>query len=187
MVSLSDIGWVGSHFFIYGCLMRGATYILYEGKVMTPNAGKMWQMCQDYKCKVAMMGPAHMRILKKLDYHGEQIKKHDLSCLKCLILGGERADPETVRWTHKNIPHVLINDTWGQTETGTVTFANMANTEEFGPVLPTLLGSVTRPFPGWDFRVFSEENEECTPGELGKLVIKLPLPPAFMLTLWGDD
>ena len=25
------------------------------------------------------------------------------------------------------------------------------------------------------------------PGELGKVVIKLPMPPAFMLSLWGND
>jgi propionyl-CoA synthetase len=25
------------------------------------------------------------------------------------------------------------------------------------------------------------------PNELGKVVIKLPMPPAFMLTLWGND
>ena len=25
------------------------------------------------------------------------------------------------------------------------------------------------------------------PDELGKVVIKMPLPPAFMLTLWGND
>ena len=41
--------------------------------------------------------------------------------------------------------------------------------------------------PGFDVRIFSEENKELGPGELGKVVIKLPLPPSFMLTLWGND
>lgn len=48
-------------------------------------------------------------------------------------------------------------------------------------------GSVTRPCPGYDVRVFNEANEECEPNELGKVVIKMPMPPAFMLTLWGND
>jgi len=41
--------------------------------------------------------------------------------------------------------------------------------------------------PGYDLKVFNEQNEECKDGELGKVVIKLPMPPAFMLSLWGND
>lgn len=48
-------------------------------------------------------------------------------------------------------------------------------------------GSAAKPFPGWDFHVLNDNNEECAPGELGKLVIKLPMPPAFMLTLWNNE
>merc|ERR1712110_708934 len=33
----------------------------------------------------------------------------------------------------------------------------------------------------------NEQNEEVKAGELGKVVIKMPLPPSFMLTLWGND
>ena len=32
-----------------------------------------------------------------------------------------------------------------------------------------------------------ESNQVCPPDTLGKVVIKMPLPPAFMLTLWGND
>jgi propionyl-CoA synthetase len=46
---------------------------------------------------------------------------------------------------------------------------------------------VTRPCPGYNVKVFNEANEECGHNELGKVVIKMPLPPAFMLTLWGND
>jgi len=35
--------------------------------------------------------------------------------------------------------------------------------------------------------VFDEKNKEVPRGDLGKVVIKLPLPPAFMLTLWNND
>jgi len=57
----------------------------------------------------------------------------------------------------------------------------------WGKVLPTLPGSVTRPVPGYKVQVFDEANQVCAPGALGKVVIKMPLPPAFMLTLWGND
>lgn len=61
--------------------------------------------------------------------------------------------------------------------------------KDFKSVFPTLPGSVTRPVPGYDVQIFNEETNEPVekPGDLGKVVIKLPLPPAFMLTLWGND
>jgi propionyl-CoA synthetase len=41
--------------------------------------------------------------------------------------------------------------------------------------------------PGYDVRIFDDENKELPPNSLGKVVIKMPLPPSFMLTLWGND
>ena len=46
---------------------------------------------------------------------------------------------------------------------------------------------MTKPVPGYDVRIFGEDNVELPPNELGKVVIKMPLPPSFMLTLWGND
>lgn len=45
---------------------------------------------------------------------------------------------------------------------------------------------MTKPVPGYDVRIFNEGNEEVPPNELGKVVIKMPLPPSFMLGLWGN-
>jgi propionyl-CoA synthetase len=46
---------------------------------------------------------------------------------------------------------------------------------------------VTRPVPGYQVEIFDEGNHPVEAGTLGKVVIKLPLPPAFMLTLWNND
>jgi propionyl-CoA synthetase len=35
--------------------------------------------------------------------------------------------------------------------------------------------------------VDDENHEVHEPNSLGKVVIKLPMPPSFMLTLWGND
>ena len=82
---------------------------------------------------------------------------------------------------------MIINDTWWQTETGWPICANLLNLKEFGTVFPTLPGSVTRPVPGYQVEIFDEGNHPVEAGTLGKVVIKLPLPPAFMLTLWNND
>jgi len=50
-----------------------------------------------------------------------------------------------------------------------------------------LPGSVGKAVPGYDLRIFNKDNEPCEPNELGKVVCKLPMPPSFALTLWGND
>lgn len=186
--AMSDIGWVVGHSqIVYGPLIVGASSIFFEGKPIVPNVGKTWDLIEKYKSKCLYIAPTGLRIIKKLDYDGEYIKKADLSCLESVSVVGERCDPDTIRWIHRHIPHVLINDTWWQTESGVPMCGNLLNIREFGPMYPTLPGSVTRPVPGYDIRIFDEENNEVGPGVLGKVVIKLPMPPSFMLTLWGND
>jgi propionyl-CoA synthetase len=185
----SDIGWVVGHsFIVYGPLIRGATSIFFEGKPVLPNSGVLWRVVESYKVKSIYMAPTAVRIIKKEDYEGEWVKKYDTSSLQGFHLVGERCDPDTIWWVHKHFPHVIINDTWWQTESGWPISSNYLNIEHFKHVFPTLPGSVTKPVPGYDVRIFDEETHEVTkPNELGKVVIKLPLPPSFMLTLYGND
>ena len=66
--------------------------------------------------------------------------------------------------------------------------ANFLNLNDFKTVFPTLPGSVTKPVPGFEISIVDDHNlivtEPCT---LGRVAVKLPLPPSFMLTLWGND
>ena len=185
----SDIGWVVGHsFIVYGPLIRGATSIFMEGKPVTPNAGIIWKKVEQYKVTSLYMAPTAVRVVKKEDYEGEWVKKYDTKSINSFALVGERCDPDTIRWIHKHFPHAIINDTWWQTETGWPICCNLLNEKVYGQVYPTLPGSVTRPIPGYDVQIFDESNNPVKqPGELGKVVIKMPLPPSFMLTLWGND
>jgi propionyl-CoA synthetase len=184
----SDIGWVVGHsFIVYGPLLRCATSIFFEGKPIVPDAGVIWKVCQEYKVTSLYMAPTAVRIIKKEDYEGDQIKKYDMSSLRTFCLVGERCDPDTINWIHKKLPKVLLNDTWWQTETGWPISANLLNLKQFKTVFPTLPGSVTKPVPGFEVKIFDESNKEVKSETLGKVVIKLPLPPSFMLTLWEND
>lgn len=186
--AMSDIGWVVGHsFIVYGPLIRGANVIFFEGKPIVPDAGITWRVCEEYKVTSLYWAPTAVRVVKKEDYDGEWVKKSDLSSLRTVCLVGERCDPDTIHWVHRHLPHCLINDTWWQTETGWPISANLLNLKDFKTVFPTLPGSVTRSVPGYDVKVFDEANHPVPPNTLGKVVIKQPLPPAFMLTLWGND
>jgi propionyl-CoA synthetase len=109
----SDIGWVVGHsFIVYGPLIRGATSVFFEGKPIVPNPGIVWKKVEQYKVTSLYMAPTAVRVIKKDDYDGEWIKKYDTKSINSYALVGERCDPDTIRWLHKHLPHVIINDTW---------------------------------------------------------------------------
>jgi len=41
--------------------------------------------------------------------------------------------------------------------------------------------------PGYDVRVLGEDNQELSPGQIGSIALKLPLPPGCLPTLWNND
>ena len=55
--------------------------------------------------------------------------------------------------------------------------------EEF-PIKP---GSSTKPVPGFDVRIIDPQGKLLGPKEEGLVVIKLPLPPGTLPTLWNAD
>jgi propionyl-CoA synthetase len=180
----SDVGWVVGHsYIVYGPLFHGNTTILYEGKpVGTPDAGAFWRVISEHKVKTMFTAPTAFRAIKREDPAGALIKKYDLSNFKALFLAGERCDPDTLHWA-KNHLQVPVIDHWWQTETGWPVCANCLGIE----ALQVKPGSPSKPVPGWDVRVLDLENRETKPGEIGTLVIKLPLPPGAFPTLWNAD
>ncbi|MDC1281007.1 propionyl-CoA synthetase [bacterium] len=180
----SDIGWVVGHsYIVYGPLFHGCTTILFEGKpIGTPDAGTFWRIISEYNVKVLFTAPTALRAVKREDPEGSYIQKYDLSNFKTLFLAGERADPDTVLWLENKLKIPVI-DHWWQTETGWSIAANPLGIES----LPIKTGSPTVAMPGYNVKILSEEGKEVKAGILGAIVIKLPLPPASLPTLWNAD
>ena len=178
----SDIGWVVGHsYIIYGPLLCGATTVLYEGKpVGTPDAGAFWRVIEEHGVKALFTAPTAFRAIKKEDPHGKLLAEHDISSLQTLFLAGERCDPDTLHWAEKQL-QVPVIDHWWQTETGWAICANCRGIEPV-PVVP---GSPSLPVPGYDVQVLDTDGEPVEPGEIGALVVKLPLPPGTFVTLWN--
>jgi propionyl-CoA synthetase len=180
----SDVGWVVGHsYIVYGPLFKGCTTILFEGKpVGTPDAGVFWRVIADHKVKVMFTAPTAFRAIKREDPNAELMKKYDLSNFKALYLAGERLDPNTLHWAEDALK-VPVVDHWWQTETGWAICANCLGLHEF----PVKEGSPTKPAPGWNLQAVDADNKQVAPGEIGALVVKLPLPPGTLPTLWQND
>ena len=74
-------------------------------------------------------------------------------------------------------------DHWWQTETG---WCIAGNPVGLG-MLPIKHGSPTVAMPGYDIRVVDEGCHEVAANKMGSIVVKLPLPPACLPTLWQAD
>ena len=54
-------------------------------------------------------------------------------------------------------------------------------------MLPIKPGSPTKVVPGFDVRILGDNGDEMPAGEIGALVLKLPMPPGCLPTLWHND
>jgi propionyl-CoA synthetase len=126
--------------------------------------------------------PTAFRAIRKEDPDGKHLRGHDLSRFRTLFLAGERCDPDTLRWAEEKLQRPVI-DHWWQTETGWAIAANCWGIEQ----LPVKPGSPTKAVPGYDVRIVSEQGAEMPAGQIGTIVVKLPLPPGTLPTLWQAD
>ena len=180
----SDLGWtVGHSYIVYAPLFKGCTSVLYEGKpVGTPDPGAFWRMISQYGVNALFTAPTAFRAIKRDDPNGDHIRRYDLSTFRTLFLAGERCDPDTLEWAREQL-NVPVIDHWWQTETSWAVGANCVGVE----LLPVKPGSCAKEVPGYDVRVLNEAGHEVPAGKTGSIVIKLPLPPGCLPTLWHND
>ncbi len=180
----SDVGWVVGHsYIVYAPLLNGNTSILFEGKpVDTPDAGTFWRIIEDYGVNCLFTAPTAFRAIKRVDPVGKYLKKYDITSLRSLFLAGERADPDTIIWAKEKLK-VPVIDHWWQTETGFCMVGNPIGIEK----LPVKIGSPTVPMPGYEIDILDSNGKKLPSNTLGSIVIRLPLPPGALPTLWNAD
>jgi propionyl-CoA synthetase len=180
----SDVGWVVGHsYIVYAPLLHGSATICFEGKpIGTPDAGVFWRIIEEHKVAALFTAPTAFRAIRKEDPEAALLQKYDLSHFRTLFLAGERADPDTIKWAEEKLG-VPVIDHWWQTETG---WCIVGNPVGLG-MLPVKHGSPTVPMPGYDVQIVDEACQPVANGQMGSIVVKLPLPPSCLPTLWQND
>ena len=87
-----------------------------------------------------------------------------------------------MEWAEQQLK-VPVIDHWWQTETG---WCIAGNPVGLG-MLPVKHGSPTVPMPGYQVEVVDEAAKPLPAGTMGSIVIKLPMPPGCLPTLWEQD
>src|SRR3954454_18322566 len=176
----ADVGWVTGHsYIVYGPLLNGATSVMWEGGPDYPEKDIWWEIIERYGVTIFYTAPTAIRACMK--WGAEHPNKHDLSKLRLLGTVGEPITPKAWIWYWKVIggEHCPIVDTWWQTETGHIMISPLPG------VVPAKPGSATRPLPGIEPDVVTEEGDEAGT-EQGLLVLRKPWP-GMLRTLFKDD
>lgn len=179
--STSDIGWVVGHsYIIYGPLISGIPTVVFEGTPDTPTPAIWWETVEKYGVTVMFSAPTAMRVLRK--FPEEFLRKADISSLRYIFLAGEPLDEPTYSWACRTLGKEIIDHYW-QTESGWAIITNHKGIE----TLPIKPGSATKPAMGWNCDVVNDKGEVVKPGDKGVMIVRPPLPPGALLTVWGDD
>ncbi len=176
----ADVGWLTFPIFeLVGGLAFGATYVLYDGALDYPDAGRFYDIISRYRVNKVFTAPT---VLRSLARHGDALlDRYDISRLERLALVGEPLDAHTWQWVYDKLgkSRMEINNTYGQSETGS------AWTSSIVGATPAKPGSCGMPLPGHGCCVVDDEGQALSPGEVGQLAITTPFP-TLARTIWHD-
>jgi propionyl-CoA synthetase len=131
---------------------------------------------------VLFCAPTAFRAIRREDPEALHVKRYRMKPFRMLFLAGERCDPETLKWAEKAL-RIPVIDHWWQTETGWAIGANCVGLGQ-QPVKP---GSCAKPVPGYNTSVLDSGGGAVPAGTPGNIVVRLPLPPGCLTTLWQND
>ena len=177
----ADIGWITGHtYIVYGPLAAGATTVMFEGVPTFPDAGRCWQMVEEYKVNQFYTAPTAIRLLHKLGEN--EPTKYDLSSLRILGTVGEPIDPPAWKWYYETVgnSNCSIVDTYWQTETGGHMISPLPAATPIKPACATFA------LPGIIAEIIEEDGTPTPIGEKGFMCITKPWP-SMIRTIWNDD
>jgi propionyl-CoA synthetase len=203
----SDIGWVLGHAFILSApLLTGAATVLYEGKpIGTPDGASFWRIIEEYRVNTLYCAPTALRAIKGVDPQSRFLKRiggrGGLRSLRGLFLAGERSEPTLITMyqdllDHYAAPGAQVIDNWWSTEVGSpITSRALVPHAGFDrntrihnhPPPPIKPGSAGKAMPGYNLHIVDDNGVPVPRGEMGNIVLALPLAPTAFTTLWQDE
>ncbi len=193
----ADVGWLTFPIFeLVGATACGASMLACEGALDFPEPDRFYRIVADHGVTKVFTAPTLLRMLAR---YGEQwARGHDLSALQLVALVGEPLDAKTWHWVQDHVGHgcLEINNTYGQSETGSAWTSSIAG------ATPAKPGSCGLPLPGHAYGILADETadpglgssgtagggavgEPVPTGAVGHLVLTAPFPTLFR-SIWRE-
>ncbi len=179
--STADIGWITGHTYsCYGPLLCGATFLIFEGLIISPGPDRWAKIIDEQKITIFYTAPTAIRMFEKNG--AEVFKDYKLDTLRLLGTVGEPIDESAWLWYFKEVGkgRCPVVDTWWQTETGGILITSLPG---IGPFRPAFTGL---PFPGIKFDILDEKGASCSTGQKGNLVILPPFAPGLLRGIYKN-
>jgi acetyl-CoA synthetase len=176
----ADIGWLTFPIFaLVGGMAHGVTQVIYEGSLDAPTPARAYALLADYGVSKLFTAPTALRMLRRAG--DDLLRQHDTRRLQLVSLVGEPLDPDTWFWTRDQLGRgaIFVNNTYGQTETGTAWACSMVG------LTPQRPGSCGHTLPGYVAQVLREDGSEAASCEVGAITLATPFP-CLARTVWGD-
>ncbi|MCB9444459.1 MAG: AMP-binding protein [Ardenticatenaceae bacterium] len=163
---MTDMGWMMGPWLVFGALLLGAAFFIYDGAPDYPGPDRLWQMVERHKITQLGVSPT---LIRALIPHGEAlVKKHDLSSIKYFASTGEPWNPDPWLWLFNVVgegKRPIINYSGGTEISGGIVMGN--------PLLPLKPAAFSGPCPGIAADVV-DENGNSVRNQVGELVIRAP-------------
>jgi acyl-CoA synthetase (AMP-forming)/AMP-acid ligase II len=147
---------LGGLVFIQSTLFLGTTVVLMERFLPLD----FLRQIQDYKVTCFWLVPSMYYAILQL----KEFESFDLSSLKWLVSFGAPSSAEALRRFHRHCPQASFINGWGLTETNAPTVVI--------PKGSTKLESVGLPAPWIEVKIFNEQDQELTIGQIGEIVVR---------------
>ena len=163
---MTDMGWMMGPWLVFGALILGGTFFLYDGAPDHPGPGRLWEIVEKHKISILGVSPTLIRLLMT---HGEEhVEPYDLSSLRYFGSTGEPWNPDPWMWLFEKVGKrkiPIMNYSGGTEISGGIVMGN--------PLLPLKACAFSGPCPGIAADVFDEDGKPVR-DKVGELVIKSP-------------
>ncbi|MEO6920438.1 MAG: AMP-binding protein [Collimonas sp.] len=174
--NIADPGWAyGLYYCVTGPLMMGHAITFYEGSFTVEST---YRIIEKYGITNLTGSPTAYRMLIAA---GAEAAAPIKGQLRAVSSAGEPLNPEVIRWFHEHLD-CLINDHYGQTETG------MVLCNHHGLQHEVHMGSAGLAMPGYRLAVIDDDENELGVGQSGVLAIDRPRSPIYWFQgYWQQD
>jgi acetyl-CoA synthetase len=163
---MTDMGWMMGPWLVFGALLLGATFFMYDGAPDYPGPDRVWAMVARHRISILGLSPTLVRML--IPYGETMFRAHDLTSLRFFASTGEPWNPDPWLWLFEKVGAgrcPIINYSGGTEISGGILMGN--------PLLPLKPCAFSAPCPGIAADVYDEGGKPVR-NAVGELVIKAP-------------